>query len=69
MTRDHEDERERVRQQGALNRERSNGHSRRSFWTRVAAGVLLGSFFYLVTSCYFEQRLHQPKLERGRNQQ
>jgi hypothetical protein len=35
-------------------------------WRRVVHGVVLGSFFYLITSCYYEQRLDQPKFERGR---
>ena len=32
---------------------------------RAAAGVVLGSMAYLVTSCFVELRLHKPKMDRS----
>jgi hypothetical protein len=31
---------------------------------KVAAGLLLGSFFYLVVSCFEAAELHKPKIDR-----
>ena len=33
---------------------------------RVAAGVIIGSIGYLLTSCFLAQQLHKPKIERAR---
>jgi hypothetical protein len=64
--RDEHRQRERIKQKRALNHEQ-NGYwhvSRRSVSRGIVLGLLLGSFFYLMTSCYHEQRLHEPKLDR-----
>ena len=33
---------------------------------RAVAGVVLGSMAYLVSNCFFEQRLHKPKIDRAK---
>lgn len=38
---------------------------RTPLWHRIALGVFLGSLVYLVGSCFFDQRLHAPKIERS----
>lgn len=39
---------------------------RKSTWRRRAVGgVVLGSMAYLVTSCFLENRLHKPKMDRA----
>lgn len=60
------DERLRASQLKRLHHE-PNGHARiprQRMGMRVVLGILLGSLIYLVTSCYYENRLHQPKFER-----
>jgi hypothetical protein len=43
-----------------------NGHPRRSWVRRGILGLALGSVGYLITSCFFEAGLHQPKIDRGK---
>jgi hypothetical protein len=39
---------------------------RKSTWRRRAVtGVVVGSMAYLVTSCFLENRLHKPKVDRA----
>lgn len=39
---------------------------RKPTWRRRAvAGVVLGSMAYLVSNCFFDQRLHKPKIDRA----
>jgi len=39
---------------------------RKPTWRRrAAAGVVLGSMAYLVTSCFVDLRLHKPKIDRA----
>jgi hypothetical protein len=33
---------------------------------KIVTGVVIGSFFYLVASCFTEHQLHQPKIDRTR---
>jgi hypothetical protein len=33
---------------------------------KIIVGVLLGSFLYLVVSCYYASDLHKPKVERAK---
>jgi hypothetical protein len=34
---------------------------------KVIAGLIIGSFFYLIASCYVDHRLDLPKIERGQS--
>ncbi len=39
----------------------------KSNWRRRAvAGVIVGSIGYLLTTCFLEQQLHKPKMERAK---
>ena len=41
-------------------------NERKATWRRrAAAGVVLGSVAYLVTSCFVDLRLHKPKIDRA----
>lgn len=33
---------------------------------RFVAGMIIGSIGYLLASCFFEQQLHKPKIERAK---
>ena len=47
-----------------LNDEPVQAEPKPTWGRRAVAGVILGSMAYLVTSCFFEQRLHKPKIDR-----
>jgi hypothetical protein len=32
---------------------------------RIVIGIVLGSFLYLITTCFYEYQLHAPKAERA----
>jgi hypothetical protein len=32
---------------------------------KIAAGLLLGSFFYIIVSCFEATELHKPKIDRA----
>jgi hypothetical protein len=64
----HDEQRERTRAhiERDLNAERLNGHRRRPSWQRRALiGLILGSFFFLIVSCFYVMRLDEPKIDRG----
>jgi hypothetical protein len=63
----HDDQRERdwQRREHNLNAEPGNGH-RPSLWRRLILGVILGSFFFLVVSCFYWADLHVPKTDRAK---
>ena len=64
---DQQRERARARIERDLNAERLNGHRRRSSWQRRALiGVILGSFFFLIVSCFYAMRLDKPKIDRDK---
>ena len=65
---DHHDdqrERERQRRERTLNAEPGNGH-RPSLRRKLILGVILGSFIYLVVSCFYWTELDVPKIERAK---
>jgi hypothetical protein len=65
---DHHDEqreRERQRRERALNAEPGNGH-RPSLRRKLILGVILGSFVYLVVSCFYWTELDVPKIDRAK---
>ena len=49
-----------------LNQETVQDERKPTWRRRAVAGVVLGSMAYLVTSCFLEQRLHKPKIDRAR---
>jgi len=61
----HDDQRDRDRQrrEHSLNAEPGNGH-RLSLRRKVILGVILGSFFYLIVSCYYWIGGNVPKIDR-----
>ena len=65
----HDQQRERARAhtERNLNSERLNGHSRRPSWQRRAlSGLILGSFFFLIVSCFYAMQLDEPKIDRSK---
>lgn len=62
--RDDQRARDRATQLHRLRDEKMREKSRSTWRRRAIAGVLIGSFGYLLTSCYIDQRLHQPKIDR-----
>jgi hypothetical protein len=62
---DHQRERERQRRERTLNAEPGNGH-RPSLQRKLILGVILGSFIYLVVSCYYWTELDVPKIDRAK---
>jgi len=63
---DHHDEqrdRDRQRHERDLNAEPGNGH-RPSLRRKVILGIILGSFFYLIVSCYYWIGGDVPKIDR-----
>jgi hypothetical protein len=63
----HDDQRDRDRQRRErnLNAEPRNGHQP-SLRRRVILGIILGSFFYLVVSCYYWIGGDAPKIDRAK---
>jgi hypothetical protein len=64
--RDDERDRQRSAQVHRLNVERSNDKPRPTWRRRTIMGIAIGSTGYLIASCFFDQRLHRPKIERHR---
>jgi hypothetical protein len=63
---DQQRERARARIERDLTSERLNGHRRPPSWQRRALiGLILGSFFFLIVSCFYVMRLDEPKIDRG----
>jgi len=62
---DEQHDRDRQRLERDLNAEPGNGH-RLSLRRRVILGIILGSFFYLVVSCYYWMGGDVPKIERAK---
>jgi hypothetical protein len=65
---DHHDkqrDRDRQRRERDLNAESGNGH-RPSLWRRVILGIILGSFFYLIVSCYYWIGGDVAKIDRAK---
>jgi len=65
---DHHDEqrdRDRQRLERNLNVEPGNGH-RPSLRRRLILGIILGSFFYLLVSCYYWIGGNVPKIDRAK---
>ena len=62
---DHQRERERQRRERTLNAEPGNGH-RPSLRRKLILGVILGSFIYLVVSCFYWTELDVPKIDRAK---
>ena len=60
---DHQRDRARQRLERSLNAEPGNGH-RSSLRRRLIVGIILGSFFYLVVSCFYWLDLDVPKIDR-----
>jgi hypothetical protein len=48
-----------------LNHEPVQDERKPTWRRRAAAGAVLGSMAYLVTSCFAELRLHKPKIDRA----
>ena len=48
-----------------INAEPGNGH-RPSLRRKLILGIILGSFFFLVVSCFYWADLHAPKVERAK---
>jgi hypothetical protein len=48
-----------------LNHEAMQDKRKPTWRRRAAAGAVLGSMAYLVTSCFVELRLHKPKIDRA----
>ena len=61
--RDYRRDRDRQRHEHDLNAEPGNGH-RPSLRRRLILGIVLGSFFYLVVSCFYWFDLDVPKIDR-----
>ena len=62
---DYRRDRDRQRLEHDLNAEPGNGH-RRSLWRGLILGIILGSFFYLIVSCFYWLDLDVPKIDRTR---
>jgi hypothetical protein len=63
---DEQHERTRARIERDLNAERLNSNRRRPSWQRRALiGLILGSFFFLIVSCFYVMRLDEPKIDRA----
>ena len=63
---DEQSEWTRVRIEHDLNAERLDGRRRRPSWQRRALiGLILGSFFFLIVSCFYVMRLDESKIDRG----
>ena len=60
---DNRRDRDRQRHEHNLNAEPDNGH-RSSLWRKLMVGIILGSFFYLVVSCFYWFDLDKPKIDR-----
>jgi len=61
---DYGEQRRRARLEKALHDEHRDGR-RRTLWFRVGSGVVLGSFLYLIVSC-FHADVTTPKIERAK---
>lgn len=67
VPRHRDDQRDRVRayQQHRLRDDVPTERKPKPTWRRRAtAGVLIGSMGYLIASCFTEQNLHKPKIDR-----
>jgi len=65
---DHHDcqrDHDRQRREHNLNAEPGNGH-RPSLRRRLILGIVLGSFFFLVVSCFYLADLDVPKIDRAK---
>ena len=62
---DYQRERDRQRRERNLNAEPGNGH-RPSLRRKLILGVILGSFIYLVVSCFYWTELDVPKIDRAK---
>jgi hypothetical protein len=62
---DYQRDRDRQRRERNLNAEPGNGH-RPSLRRRLIFGIILGSFFYLVVSCFYWTDLDVPKIDRAK---
>ena len=62
---DYQHERDRQRRERNLNAEPGNGH-RPSLRRKLILGIILGSFFFFVVSCFYWADLHAPKVERAK---
>ena len=62
-----DNQRDQARSQGehALNAEHPNGKRPARLRQRVIAGVVLGSFFFLVVGCWYWVGLDKPKIDRS----
>jgi hypothetical protein len=62
---DYQRDRDRQRRERNLNVEPGNGH-RSSLRRRLILGIILGSFFFLVVSCYYWIAGDVPKIDRAK---
>jgi len=62
---DYQRDRNRQRHERDLNAEAGNGH-RPSLRRKVIIGIILGSFFYLIVSCYYWIGGDVPKIDRAK---
>jgi hypothetical protein len=62
---DYQRDRDWQRRERYLNAEPGNGH-RPSLRRKLILGIILGSFFFLVVSCFYWADLHAPKVERAK---
>ena len=62
---DYQRDRDWQRRERNLNAEPGNGH-RLSLRRKLILGIILGSFFFLVVSCFYWADLHAPKVERAK---
>ena len=62
---DYQRDRDWQRRERNLNAEPGNGH-RPSLRRRLILGIILGSFFFVVVSCFYWADLDAPKIDRGK---
>ena len=62
---DYQRERDRQRRERDLNAEPMNGH-KPSLRRKLILGIILGSFIYLVVSCFYWTDLDVPKIDRAK---
>jgi hypothetical protein len=61
---DYRRDRDRQRREHNLNAVPGNGHWP-SLRRRLTIGIILGSFFYLIVSCFYRLDLDKPKFDRS----
>ena len=63
---DYQPDRDWQRRERNLDAEPGIGH-RPSLRRRLILGIILGSFFFLVVSCFYLADLHVPKIDRAKS--